>query len=419
MPTTRILLLLFLWLCQVHGSTLTADVAFQTSGQSMWGPGAAQTFDYSRTLFNQNFDVSGHVGGVSKNFFGRFGAELGAHVSGNVGLGFESHFTTGDVSVNVPVHYSLTLPDSNTISPGGTFQISSSYDLLGGDIETRSPQGGWGVYLNANVNAGINGRACVFGCVSGSASKDFSVHQRLLGVDQNSHDLSFTGPAGIHAGLGFPVVNTSGALNGGHIASGGSAQFASVGWNFTDFIQQLTGVPIKGNLDIGIAKVAYKLLDIDLGAALRAAQQFDFTPIPMIDLAISGQHLIFAAGSTIEFTMPESGLPLEFTPSYFLANTFSSRTDLALSAYLDLAALQASARLLRWNVGIGPLFHKRWDLSLGQWTVQNWTGELQGFNTVLGETTSVTPTPEPATYLFVGSALIALGVLRRRRFTGH
>ena len=421
MPKAALCVVLFLILSgvptAVFASTLTSEVLFQTAGQSMWGPGAAQTFNYSRTLVGTDFNIGGKIGGVKKTFFGRFGAELEARVSGNVGLGFESHFTSGDVSVDLPVRYTLSLPDSHTVRPGETFQIASGFELLGGELQTASPQGGWGLYLNADVNASFGGRACVFGCVSGGASKNFGIHQRLVGVDQNSRDLSITGPAGLHAGLGFPVVNTSGGLVGGRLVSEGGAQFASMGWNFTDFIQQMTGIPIKGSLSIGIGSVGYKLLDIDLGASLRANQDFAFLPIPMIDLAVStGDRLLFPAGSSVEFTMPDSGAPIEFTPTYFLANLFTSRTSMELGAYLDLAALEASAKLLRFNVGrIGPLFHKNWNLSLGEWTVHERAWELQGFNVATGETYSLTPTPEPTTFLLIGVGLLVLGLVRRRR----
>jgi hypothetical protein len=158
--------------------------------------------------------------------------------------------------------------------------------------------------------------------------------------------LSAEGPAGLHGSLGFPVINTSGGVSGTGLASYGQSQFASVGWDASKFVSQSTGIPLSGTANFGIGSVGYNLLDVDLGTSLTAKQAFSFTPIPMIELdASNGQKYTFAAGSTLDLTMPTTGDPLTFTPKFFLEDSFTEKTDLDVSGYVNVSALEADAPL--------------------------------------------------------------------------
>lgn len=99
--------------------TLTYTGTMSTSGQNMWGAGAAApAADQTTSLFDQTWNASGGfneetdvsfdpcfgiLGGCTIDF-GTYGAKLTASTSGEIGLSTTVHGSTGgSVGVNYPV----------------------------------------------------------------------------------------------------------------------------------------------------------------------------------------------------------------------------------------------------------------------------------------------------------------------------
>ncbi|MDQ2844662.1 MAG: hypothetical protein M3Y72_27185 [Acidobacteriota bacterium] len=407
----------FLLQTATAAAVVQQQVDYASLGQNMWAPGPASPVDFTKTLADLPFSGSAHLGTVKSVFGAKIGAEAGVSVRGDVGLGFQAHLTTGDVSVKLPVNYSLTVPDPNTLAPGQSYQIASAYTLLGGEISTHSPQGSWGLYLNGSVHADANGRICAGPCASGQVTlADKTFQTRLFGASLNESSLSADSSSGLHGSLGFPIVNTQGSLSNGQITSTGKDQFASAGLDLSKAITDKTGIPLSGSANFGIGSIGFKLLDADAGITLSASQSFQFKPIPMIDLIGSdGSDRVFEAGSTINLKVPESGAPVTFTPTFFLDDSFTEKTDLDVAGYLKLAALQGDLHVAGIGGSIGPLYQHQWDLSLGSINVTSGTWALGGFGETKSYAFTVTPTPElpSVTYLLMGAGLLLVGVMRR------
>lgn len=399
--------------CSAKADSFDANLVFQTSDQSMWGPGQAAGFSDTTTLLSGSFSASGSVGGISTVklcFFGckaSFGAQLTGSASGSASLGFAANLTTGSVNVALPVSVGLGFPDPGTVKPGSAFTITSSVlDEPGATLTTESPQGSASLYADVSLKASLGAKACVFACASGSTGFSFNKQTTLFSVNQSSLNTTVNGPLGLSGSASFPVINTTGSMQSGVLRSSGLAPFLSANENITDAM----GLPLNGSVSLGVGTISYNLAKLSLGLALAEQQNFSFDPAVMLNLQLStGADYVLPAGQSLTLEMPEDGSPLTVTPTFFLDDAFSNSTDLAAQSCLDFSALSASASLFGAHLlNIGPLINKSWCATSPDISVFQDTFRLTGFQTFTEQSFEIRPTPEPASWFFLltGAALV-------------
>ena len=208
------------WLLLAVGLQLVASAAiadqiefnnlqFQSSGQSMWGPGNAPGLNIDRFL-GVTWDESASIGGItgsvsttnitfphlhlpsgwechgflctSGHFHNaavvhdheigtisvdtRLGAEVDLTTSGKVGFQFGLTADSGSVNTAVQINAALVAPDSFTVEQGEFFNLNPSSSLAGGSLETNFPELTVGLDAIVGVRASASAIACapIIGC---------------------------------------------------------------------------------------------------------------------------------------------------------------------------------------------------------------------------------------------------------------
>lgn len=203
---------------------------FESSGQSMWGSGAA--FRKEESIFvgtqwtNKTASIGDIEGGVSSTTINtnplwsawwtckhtidvlcgsepakwpvtttvdtRNGATLAVHSSGKVGLEFGYSIDSGSVDSTVAFSALADLPD-NLVEKNAVINLNASSALDDGTIETQSPK--VEAYISAimQLSGSVEAKACanvplvIGGCTSGSFDlPTVDMNQRILSVDVNS-----------------------------------------------------------------------------------------------------------------------------------------------------------------------------------------------------------------------------------------
>jgi hypothetical protein len=169
--------------------TLNYMATLQTSGQNMWGSGAAAPpHDVTDTWFDQTWNASGgfdsvtHVdvnldptglcGSSCTVNFGDYGASLTASSSGELGMSDTVHgLNGGTVGVKYPMSLAFTAPADNTYAPGDTVTIASTAPTPqpGASITNTSPSIS-SISLDGKFRfaASVDGSICVVSCASGN-----------------------------------------------------------------------------------------------------------------------------------------------------------------------------------------------------------------------------------------------------------
>ena len=172
----------------------------------------------------------------------------------------------------------------------------------------------------------------------------------------------------------------------------------------------------------------YSLMDTFLGPQFGIGQEFRFNSTPMVTLDFSEPVALAsggpastthtaALGTTLDFVFPDA-LSLDVTPRYWLDNSLNVDTDM-------LARFRAEVNFLTITTpfgNLGPLFSTGYTtppLAIG---MDDRTFALD-FNTHTGTTFTLgrdfmndpTVVPEPSTWILLGSGLMIVGVMVRRR----
>lgn len=218
--------------------TVDRSATLQTTGQSMFGGGAATgPGDQSFTLFDESWNTQGSAGGVthvsiplgfdptpsvpicdpfsdygdftSSGFgvvddddctwvdattaddnivfdIGDFGASATAHTQGEIGMSIKLQgFDQGSLDVTYPINAHFSLPKADTFAPGDTVTIGTSMDVGAATVHTNFPSL-QGLELDGTFgfHADASGRLCVFTCTQGSIFD--------LSIPNNN---GYTGPA--------------------------------------------------------------------------------------------------------------------------------------------------------------------------------------------------------------------------------
>ena len=421
---------------------ISVPLQFETSGQSMWGPGSAFTFDFNR-FFGPQWNKSATVGGFTDvSFLGTFGARATVASSGKLGVDVGAHLNGGSVGVTYPGTATLTVP-ANPLKAGQAFTVGSSF-VVGpsASLTTTSPNAQIFADMVVDVNASITGRGCAFGaCSSGNASFDFETTKELFSFDRNGNGkLQFLGndPPGFQFGspvntafgsltVDLPSINTAGGLSGNALASHGRDDFLKIGVDVDKIATSLLGLPpLSGSTGFGPVGLKYNLLDLIVGPDFDFAQDFRFTPNLLMDLQFDRElqwldpaspHPISVSGLTLPVgasaTLLAPFSTLTATPTFRLDNTFHNRTDLLLMAFLDFKLLSGSLEIpVISDPSFGPIFSQKLstEFQFGLCCDRSW---MLPFDPIAGSSFKI-KVAEPSTVLLfaIGAGLSALG--RRR-----
>lgn len=392
---------------QAAAGDYATDLFFQTSDQSLWNPGPATMFDYSRFIGPQwNERVS--IGGITepKAFgvsLGKYGAEIWGETSGKIGFQVDGHFDSGSVDVTYPVGIKLSYSDQAV--PGQAFTISSSYTAQpGASFATNFPEASISVDAIFQLYARIGAEACFGACTGGGLTLiDVSKVYPLL--DMSTGDVLTSDLWGFGSlTASFPDIDTTGTLNGKTLTASGEDDFLNLMLDMDRF----SPIPLGGEA-LGFS---YDILDVKTGMALAAVQHFSFTPKLMVSFKLeTGQIITMPVGSSTSFIFPEGFGDLEITPTFWLDNVFSNDTGMQIDPEFSVRALSADG----YGMSLGPLFSYDWRGSLGEIDLFSKDFQLQGFERFTTASFSIGATPEPATWVLLGLGLILAGITLQRK----
>jgi gliding motility-associated-like protein len=158
-------------LLQAQTQTISENVPFSTTNQSMWGTGGGFNLNINQEIFRFNPTVnfnSGNSGIVNVGGFD-FGVGLALDFWMDIGSNFKIEgLTLGTVDVNYPIQVNFDVPAIGTFDKGDTIIIATSYTIdPAGEMETVYPSGGR-TSLDLHFGFGINAALtlCAFGCAT-------------------------------------------------------------------------------------------------------------------------------------------------------------------------------------------------------------------------------------------------------------
>lgn len=386
----------------VHAETLSQDLVFGASGQSIWQGGSGGSLSYDGLLGPSWSNLGGSVGGVKCRWYGCYGAELSLNTSGNAGLGYSVQLGAGSMTITFPEKITIATPDVGTIASGQSFTIqatvtpATSITLASGaiaaaNLQTVGPTLAASLALQAQLNLTANARGCIAGCIRGSVSVSPGFNQSLLAIDstqgtltvlgntvgQTNGTFSYTVPGGIASVTAkVPVLNTDSSQGGGWsgtaLASTVRSNVLGVNVSLDKALSSLTGLP---PLSGSFGPVGYSILTANAGATLDVQQNFSFVPNLQAALgftapvsmqqadgtfgaASNSANLTLASGLNT-FTFQAPGVTsLGVNPVFTLNNTTSNTTSLLVAGSIAVSAGSVSA----FGKTVGPLFSTTQDL---------------------------------------------------------
>lgn len=418
----------------VADTQVSGTLNFQTTDQSMWGPGPAFNFSASPTLFDLNLNGSTTAGiGSTGGCPFCLGASLTASTSGDFGVGANLNVNGGTVSATVPVNVTIGFPGS-FVAPSTPFSVTSSAMFGTGSLTTASPSIQASVNTFGSIGASLSGTACAVACTSGTIVSvgPLSLATTLFSIDSKTFPPQTLNLApGVDLSIGLPFVATSGS--GGPApfppplsisSSGGPSNFLGLNANLTNMIAAALGLPpLSGSGSIGPLSASYNILTVAAGLNLGTTQAFNLSATPLVAYNVTevgpGGHNFstgpMTVGTPLNLSLP-SGVSAFITPEYLLSAGLMNNTDLALTASATLSALGASLGVSGLgSFSIGPVINLNQNFDLGSLNVFDGTFDLAGWNVFEGKTFEISASPEPGTLLLLGSGVLALARGVRRR----
>jgi Ca2+-binding RTX toxin-like protein len=386
--------------------TVLRDATLSATGQDMWGgePPDGQTV----TLFHEAWDESASLDGTKRVCLGiseidfeecgRFGADLQASVSGEIGMSVDLEgFDGGTLSVTYPVTVELTAPADSSFDPGEPVDITTSMtvdaehativaDFPGLDSITWN-----GVFALA---AEASARMCFISCDSRNL---FSFDEGDGGEILNSGDNDLlngcwnlalnialggdTYPSGRCNDGGYladPDVTVESTLDpDGSIVATGADQYVTIPLSGVTWATRFT--PIPWYVLLNLNPVTYK--DVTIGwtsfnaviTALATMEQ-DLRFTPSVELTLDwGDDLpyqvldgatgalledseagaaTFAIGDTLRLTTDaDRNRVLPITPTLSMGSaTMANHTRSSSAGNLELRALSFTIETDRWRI---------------------------------------------------------------------
>jgi len=358
--------------------TLTKQLQFNTSNQSIWDNGDALGFVYDNFL-GTDWSRSGSFGTVpvtNKPI-------LEANTSGKVGLQTNIRLTSGTVSAAIPINLFLDLPD--VVNSGETFTIKSGFTFDSqASFQTISPD----VLLESKFIFNQKAEATLMG--------DYKLPLIDVSSERNLFDpvttpeLSFGGDFG-SINMHVPKVETQGAKDSifNQLVSQGENEFLTAALDLdklaTTIFPEIP--PLGGSIKQGNFDFSYDLLDAKLEAYLKLQQAFSLTGGLSGSLNLgNGLSVPFTVGSDVSVTVPEDvGSSLELDLNLGLDANLRNLTSLAIGSSLNVAAGKFSANVSlpfenSLTADLGPLFQDSFPLFEQPATIFDKQFSLAGFN---------------------------------------
>ncbi len=291
----------FLWSHLLFGSaeadhiaippdTVKYNVSFDTTGQSMWGPGPdIRPGTGSLPIFDVSWNETGTIGdtvtiGGQHGFpGGTFGGSLTGNTNGRFAMGVDfNNLGAGGVAVHYPVQVTLTKTAKDQKRKNEQFTITSDWRLQpGASLTTNPPSGRIDLTASARIGTSLSGQVCVFVCASGNIippistpelTLDFLTETGLLppifSIDRVdiAPEISFL--TGISGHYGLPSVNTSFFVD----VDGRTLVAQGTHDNFIDLFGDLDDWANKASFGVipplGISTPPLRLLGTDFAASV-------------------------------------------------------------------------------------------------------------------------------------------------------
>lgn len=349
----------------------SSDLYFRTSGQNIWGTGAANPLAIDHCLCTEWGDP--YPDDYYKYWDLKLAGDVWGATSGRVGLDFKLSASPGSMALSYPMQVTLTYPDPGSLISGSTFAIGSQFNVmpagfaLGGGLSAGSPTlqtVGPGIAASLDAVARIKAVASgnLFGVSLPIIGPDIDTSYRFFGVDP-SGGIRFNEIGGILSGHAqSPDLNTrSNGVSGNDLQSSMRGNLGGVSLNLANLAMMLVGgPPLSGS----IGPLDYNLVKVGLGLNLDLEQSFTFAPRPEIHLDFTSPvdrylgngnwsknlaSIDFPAGDTVYLRAPLAE-DIGIVPRVRLNNETTNITDAIPVGQLDLSALALGVPLLDWSI---------------------------------------------------------------------
>ena len=427
---------------------------FAAENQNMWGgsgPASASYQDFLGVSWDKSFTIGSIVGSPNSTiipggciwFFGthcwdavtadtRTGLEITATTDGKIGIDVGAAINAGRVDVKMPGQATISTASQTNNAPGGVVTLQTGYAVdPTATMNTEFPS--ISVYADFvfDVKAGGTIEACLIfaGCTTDSGTlfdinatlplasfnRDGDGVLKVLGVE-----VPLEGSVGAVDFEVFPPnLETTASAPQTDLTSSGDVNVLDLGVDVPSLIADMI-LPGSSYLLGGSAMgFSYTILSASLGPRFGVGQEFTFTSTPMTTLAFSSPVspivggvtlapvLSFDAplGSAVDFVFPDA-LTLDVTPTYWLSNSLNVDTDFLSRLGFSLTVLELGTPL----GNIGPLYQGDYQTTAVPIGIDDRNFAL-AFNTYQGSTFELTSTPEPSTWVLMGSGLLLLGTI--------
>jgi hypothetical protein len=329
------------------------DLTYESSGNSVWGPGPSS---YSASNFiGKSWNANPSIGGVAHTWLGDYGAEAWVKTDGKIGIQNTISVDGGSVAVSLPVDFTLNYPD--IVSNGQSFHLNSGYTVLPSASISSTPfNASLSSDLIFDVYAAAGGELCVVGCVGGSWTvMDVNVSKRFFSATLSPDELEVD-IAGIHLSTPSELSQDFGFVNATlSIPNLGGSNLGTKLQTQDEFIEVMVDIdaiattalglpPLEG----GIGSVSYNILDMEAGPVFGLAQTLKFNEDLVVDFEVRDLDnnylymLTDISASAIKdatFVMPGGGNGIMVTPTFHLGGSLYNSTSLTIDPRLSIEAL--------------------------------------------------------------------------------
>jgi hypothetical protein len=444
---------------------------FEALNQSMWGGSGPASASYQQFL-GLTWDTQLSLGGIggSENQTvipggclpwpannvcwdpvtadTRTGMKITASTNGSIGLNVGATLNKGSVDVTLPEQATLSTGVLDNHAPGSTFTIGTAYAIdPSATMHTEFPSIEAYADFVFDVYAGGEIQACLIavGCSTSSGSIiDVNWRPELAAFNRNGDgevrvlgiDVPLEGEyGGVDFAFSVPNLLTDAAASAATLQSSGNAYFLDLSVNVPALVAEVVagaGAAFEGDF----YGMHYTTFGADLGPEFGIGQEFTFEAAPWTTLTFSTPvsrvvdqeicvlgvcvtipdvvlppALSWSAplGTDFDFVFPDA-MTLDVTPTYWLKNALNVNTDFLARLGLDLTVLSLDTPLGT----LGPVYHDSYQTDPVSIGLDDRTFSL-AFNSYQGSTFQMTATPEPSTWILLGSGLLLLGVLGWKR----
>lgn len=389
-------------------------VSFQSSGQSMWGPGPNATIPDSQRVEFLTFNYEDFRPGRNiVNVLGsQFGTDAFAGITGDVGimLRFED-IGPGSVGVNYPVEVTLASPSQDDFRPGQWVTIDSKYRIrteASPSISAISPQVGVDLDGRANLSAQASVTGCVFSCESFNLFPPINLSgiATIVGVEPGGNQvevitqsipgvstpfdipLPITALTGIGGRIDTPNLSLPAGpaatqiVGGNSLVASGTDEFMTLSMDIDKWILKALGAPPGLQLEIPEIPIftilgrwtifgSFLIMDLDVDTDFHEDFTYSFTPTVRVSLDFAqpvrykvrrgatvlqdttGSVITFDAGDSVDFVAPDA--VLDVTPVISLHNPrFRTQTSTRFVRSFREKLMELGIRVPAQEVGCFP-----------------------------------------------------------------